>query len=435
VLGLTSTAIVAQTDRSWTCLNPKNTTGAERVAFTGTLDDAQVFYQQTLTSDTLGGVEVSQWTDGLPITIPTQEAISEILTGTSHSPTEVMSVYTRTGAGQYVAGTTPSAFAPSGNTATVEQVAVNAVMAGCKPEYLPAVLAMMSGGPNYVDEAYPIGYWQFVSGPYAKEVGFNVGQGAMNPCNPPSMTIGRAFQLCFINLGGAIAGSTNHNVGTLWNRSMLCMAEDAGDIPQGWGGANEDCGLTADESMIMLFASSSFSQGNFAPSSYRAMNTGKGGIAMKLGATGPGKYSVIEYYMEWLGLPGETTNSVPVVATGNCGPTGPMVFIGPPSMVQDIHDSGPFATKNDFYQWVANRGVITAADYAKYGWYDVYTNNGTAIEPTSGKPYNQLAPDYPVHVLGTADQQLIFPSIYPGDEALFVCSGGRGIVRVIDAWK
>jgi len=413
-IALTASATVAQTDKTWNCLNPRAAAGEPRIAFTGTQDDAQAFFQQTELSETLGGVEVSQWTDGLPITIPTEQAVAEILTGTSHSSSEVMSVYTRTGPGQYAAGTTPAAFAPSGNTATVEQVAVNAVMAGCKPEYLPAVLAMMSGGPNYVDEVYPVGYWQFVAGPYSKEVGFNTGQGSMNPCNPPSMTIGRSFQLCLINLGGAIAGSTNHNMGTLFSRSMLCLAEDPADLPEGWVGANEDCGLSADESMIMLCASSSLSQGNFAPSSYRAMNTGNGGIANKLGGVGkPGKYNVIEYYMRWLGMPGEASGGVPVNATGNCGPTGPMVFVGPPSMVKDIHDSGPlmdgkgFATKNDFYQWVADRGVIPAADFAKYGWYDVLTNNGTAIEPTSGKPYNQLAPDYPVHVLGRADQQLI----------------------------
>jgi len=160
---LASTATVAQTDRSYTCLSPRNTPGEPRIAFTGTIPDAHDFYQQTVAVESLRGALIAQWTDGLPIIVPTEEKVIEMLTGTSHSKTEVLSVYTKSGS-QWVAGT-PSAFAPSGNTATVEQVAVNAVMAGAKPEYLPAILAMMSGGPNYVNEAGPIGYYQIMGGP------------------------------------------------------------------------------------------------------------------------------------------------------------------------------------------------------------------------------------------------------------------------------
>ncbi|MFC2022703.1 hypothetical protein ACFLTL_00880 [Chloroflexota bacterium] len=435
IMVLTANATIAQADRTFDCLNPKAEPGEARVIFTGTLDDAQDFYQQTMRSATLGNVEVAQYTDGLPIIIPTEEDVIEVLTGTSHSKTEVMSVYTKNTSGQWIQGTSSTRFQPSGNTVTVEQVAVNAVMAGCKAEYLPAVLAMMSGGPNYVDEVYPIGYWQFVAGPFAKEVGFNTGQGAMNASNPPSMTIGRAFQLCLINLGGAIAGSTNANMGTLFNRSMLCLAEDPDDLPEGWVGANEDCGLEADESMIMLCQSSSMAQGNFAPSSYRSMNSGHGGIANRLGAHGqPGFYNPIEYLMQLTVMPDKDQFEETVIAGGIVGPTGPLVIVGPPSCLEDLRLHG-FATKNEFYQWVEDRGAIPLSEYKKYGWYDAHTDFGLALEPKSGRPYMSLADDYPIHVLGTADQQLIFPSIYPGDESLFAFSGGRGAVRSIDAWR
>ena len=93
VMVLTANATFAQADRPWDCLNPK--TGAQRVLFTGTLDDAQDFYQQTQLSTKLGNVQVAQYTDGLPIIIPTEQAVIEILTGTSHSPDEVMATYTK----------------------------------------------------------------------------------------------------------------------------------------------------------------------------------------------------------------------------------------------------------------------------------------------------------------------------------------------------
>ena len=169
-----------------------------------------------------GNAPIAQWTDGLPIIIPTEAKVKEILTGTSHQATEKMAAYSKDSTGKWVKSSTPATFAPSGNTATVEQVATNAVMAGCRPEYLPAVLAMASVGLNYKAGTSSIGYVQIVAGPYAKEIGMNAGQGAMNPGNPPNMTIGRAFTLMMINLGGAIAGSTNTNLGNTLSRAELC---------------------------------------------------------------------------------------------------------------------------------------------------------------------------------------------------------------------
>ncbi len=431
---LTGSATVAQTARTYTCLSPRNESGEPRIAFTGTLEEAKEFYERTVLVESLGNVPIAEWTDGLPVIVPTEQKVIEMLTGTSHSASEVLSVYTKNASGQWVKGTTPSAFQPSGNTATVEQVAVNAVMAGAKPEYMPAILAMMSGGPNYVAEAAPIGYYQIVSGPYAKEVGFNAGQGAMNPGNPPSMTIGRSFTLCMINLGGAMAGSTNVNVGNMLTRSELCFAEDGEALPGTWVGMNEDVGYDADESVIMLCAAKTQLYGNNAPSSFRSLNSGHGGIARKLELDGvTGYHNWIEYIMQLQLMTDTTTNNVSGNFAGELN-TGPMVFVMCPDMALSLYNHG-FKSKADFYKWVEDRCVIPLADYQKYGWYDALTNNGTAIEPTSGKPYNQLTPDYPVHVMGMADEQLAIISIYPGDEFLIVHDGGRGITRCIDPWR
>jgi len=431
---LANSTTVAQTDRTFNCLNPRAGTDAEpRIAFTGTLDDAQDFYQKTEIMDNLKGAIISLWTDGLPITIPTEEAVTELLTGTSHARSEVMSVYSKDASGNWVKGETSSSFLPTGNQATVEQVAINAVMAGSKPEYLPAILAMMSGGPNYKAGGSATGYVQIVSGPYAKEIGMNAGQGAMNPGNPPNMTIGRAFQLCLINLGGTKLGSNNTNLGNVLSRNFQCFAEDGEALPEGWVGMNEDVGYTTDESVIMLCQQSSFITTNFAPSSFRALNSGGGGMARKLGVEGkPGYYNFVEYLMEWSLMP-QGTSTFPA-GTPELGPQTAMCFVMCQLMAQNLHDYG-FQTKSDFYQWVYNRTVLPASEYTKWGWYDVLTQNGTAIEPTSGKPYNALSPDYPVHVWGKAEDQLAIVSIYPGDESCMVFDGGRGIPRCIDPWK
>jgi len=318
--------------------------------------------------------------------------------------------------------------------ATVEQVAVNAVMAGAMPEYLPAILAMMSGGPNYSASSWPIGYYQIMSGPYAKEIGVNAGQGSMNPGNPPSMTIGRAFQLCLINLGGATVGSTNTNLGNPINRAELCFAEDNEALPQGWVGMNQDVGFKADESVIMLCQITTGRGGNFAPSSFRALNSGQGGIARRLGVEGtPGYYNFIEYVMQTLIMRNTTSGGTPTTAPGLFLPA-PLVFVIHPDMALSLFNTG-FKTKAEFYQWVYDRTVTPLSEFKKYGWYDEITNSGTAIEPTSGKPYNELSNDYSVHVMGKAEEQLVIITNFPGDESIQVYSPGRGLSRCIDPWR
>ena len=351
-----------------------------------------------------------------------------MLTGTSHAPDEELSVYTKKSSNQWVAGASPSTFEPSGYTATVEQVAVNAVMAGARPEYLPAILAMMSGGTGYVDEALPIGYYQIMAGPYAQEIGMNAGQGAMNPGNPPSMTIGRSFTLCMINLGGAVAGSTNINLGNQNTRGELCFAEDAEGLSGNWVGMNEDVGYNANESVIMLCTGKTMMFGNNAPSSFRSLNSGHGGIARKLEVDEPGFYNWIEYIMELQILPNVTTDNTPGIFPGEVD-TGPMVFTMCPDMALSLVNYG-FNTKPEFYQWVYNRTVVVHSEFKKWGWY-----NPNDIEPSSGKPYSQLPDNYECHIMGAADQQLAIVSIHPGDEFLEIFSGGRGVPYCIDPWK
>jgi hypothetical protein len=131
------------------------------------------------------------WGDGLPLVPPTKEAVQEMLQGTSRSPKEVI-------------GTV----APKNGIATIEKIAINSVMAGAKPEYLPVIIAAMEGitDPAYDDLHILTSSGSFnlaimVSGPIAKELNINAGIGLLGYGWQANSTIGRAVRLITINMG------------------------------------------------------------------------------------------------------------------------------------------------------------------------------------------------------------------------------------------
>jgi hypothetical protein len=128
--------------------------------------------------------------------------------------------------------------------ATVESVAINGVMAGAKPEYMPVLLAMVQaadliqgrsfGGqfPAFVVSTNGFGYMHVINGPYAKEIGMSSGRGALGPGYWPNSTIGRAFQLFIRNIGGCITGiSMNPTMGNNTLRGGVCFAENEEGSP------------------------------------------------------------------------------------------------------------------------------------------------------------------------------------------------------------
>ena len=114
-----------------------------RICFTGTLDDAQAFFQKTSPINSCKNCPMAQWTDGLPITIPTEEAVKSMLTGTSHKAEEFIPYTASANISMSTSGIRISVkagdrmmFMPMMYGATVEKIAVNAVMAGCKSKLL-----------------------------------------------------------------------------------------------------------------------------------------------------------------------------------------------------------------------------------------------------------------------------------------------------------
>src|SRR5215831_12174391 len=139
----------------------------------------------------------NHWTDMLPIVLPTEERVAAMLAGTSREPDEV------------VGRMRPTLFREAWEY-TVEKVAVNAVMAGARPEYLPVILALAaSGSTARGSTTSSAAAMAVVNGPIRNEIKMNAGTGALAPYNHANAAIGRAYGLLSQNLqGGSVPGLT-----------------------------------------------------------------------------------------------------------------------------------------------------------------------------------------------------------------------------------
>ena len=180
------------------------------------------------------------WTDGLPIVLPTEERVAEMLTGTDHDPHELvgrMQVTTHQEKMEY----------------TVEKVAAIAVMAGARPEHLPVILALAaSQEPSMPSSTTSWGRMVIVNGPIRNEIGMNCGTAALSPFNLANSVIGRAWTLMSINFGDARAGenfmaSFGHNL----NYNNMCCGEN--EELSIFEPFHVQKGFRSDESVVSLF--------------------------------------------------------------------------------------------------------------------------------------------------------------------------------------
>ncbi len=350
---------------------------SERIIFEGSHDDAEEFFHQREWVGHPVKAWISKYTDGLPVRIPTEERVAEMLKGTSHKPDELI-VHQKNGRG-FKKGD-PVQFQPMGWTATVEKVAACAVMAGCKPEYLPAVLAIAESG-SFIGSTHTFGHWLCVSGPYAKEVGMNSGCGMLGPGNDANCTIGRAYEIIARNIGGAIPGVNRMtSIGSPFEGSRCC-AENAEGLPPGWEGLNEEAGYSKDESVMLVIphVNDGIRGVQFSPGGYRAFQkSGHGGIARKLGVKGiPGPHNWLEYLIDefWAGREGAKT------------------IIMVPEMAQHLYEYG-FKSKDEVYEWLYKKSFMPLGKYRHFSWVDLGTNGWLGKEPISGKPWKELSDDY-----------------------------------------
>ncbi|HEY4610551.1 MAG TPA: hypothetical protein VIH06_15150, partial [Ilumatobacteraceae bacterium] len=210
----------------------------ERIASRGTLEEV------------LEHFHAQGWTDGLPIVPPTEENVGQMLLGTSRRRDEVVT----------------DTFRPEARRATVEMVAMAAVMAGAKAEHLPVILATASVFGDLQFESMTrsvnsFGFAQLVNGPIAAEIGMTGGLGALGPGNRANAAIGRTLNLLFRTVGGARLGvNVTPTQGSAISYA-LAFAENESGSP--WAPFHVDQGFRADESTVSILIGGWAHNGNF----------------------------------------------------------------------------------------------------------------------------------------------------------------------------
>ena len=185
------------------------------------------------------------WSDGLPIIPPTAERVRELLRGTRRKPDEVI-------------GFIP----PKWAGATVEKIAINAVMAGCFPEHMPIIIgvvqAMLQRQFNLYSvqtTTHPCGPLLIINGPIRRTLGINCDYGVFGPGTLANATIGRAIRLILINVGGAIPGKVDKATHGHPGKFSYAIGEHEEKSP--WNSLSVERGFNAEESTITVVAAES----------------------------------------------------------------------------------------------------------------------------------------------------------------------------------
>lgn len=180
-----------------------------------------------------------QWSDGLPIVPPTPERVEAMLDGVADSQRVVGVLDGRLG------------------EATLEVIAVNAVMAGCRPEHFPVVVAAVDAvcQPDFnlgsvQATTHPVAPLVIVNGPVRNQIDMNHEAGCLGSGNLANATIGRALRLTMLNVGGGVAGQADRATHGHPGKFSYCMAEHEEANP--WSPLHVDLGYAADESTVTV---------------------------------------------------------------------------------------------------------------------------------------------------------------------------------------
>jgi hypothetical protein len=176
------------------------------------------------------------WTDGLPIMPPTREAVERMLRFTDRSPDEVIGV-----------------LPPKRRAATVRSIAVNGVMAGCRPEYLPVLIALVEAiaEPRFGLEhaGSTVGWTPLVilNGPIARELRFHSGQGVLRPQSQANVSVARFLRLAMMNIAGFRVGETDL---ATFGRNYYPVIAEAEDSP--WPPMSTDFGFAPGANVVTV---------------------------------------------------------------------------------------------------------------------------------------------------------------------------------------
>lgn len=181
-------------------------------------------------------------TDGLPIVVPTRERVEEMCAGANHYAMESL-----------------GNLAPRGGVASIQKIAINAVMAGCLPEHMPVLEATVSAIQekdfNLIGmqtTTHPCALLAIVQGPLTKELALHAGAGCMGPGSRANASIGRALRLILQNIGGALPGKTDKATQGTPAKYSFCFAENEDESP--WPPFRTTLGIDVGESCVTVAA-------------------------------------------------------------------------------------------------------------------------------------------------------------------------------------
>jgi hypothetical protein len=327
----------------------------------------------------------NQWTDRLPIVLPTEERVEEMLAGTSHKPDEVV-------------GSMRPTLTREAWEYTVEKVAVNAVMAGARPAYFPAILALASTGVTARGSTTSsMAAMVVVNGPIRHEIGMNWQIGAMGPYNHANATIGRAYGLLSQNLqGGSVPNETYMgSQGNNYAYNNITFAENEERSP--WDPFHAEQGFRHEDSVVSIFTGCKTTSFN-------------------------------------LGLREKHWREHVANMLRGMNPFTPPTLVLDPITARQFVDRGDFDTKEKLIQWIHDHATMPSGIYWDYQLIQnyVYPKALNGVEPYAT-------------MLKAADDELI--SIFPKESIHVVVVGGEtnGYWRImgceyeksvsIDAWR
>jgi hypothetical protein len=204
---------------------------SERIAFDAVPDELEACYEWVI-SNQLG--------DGLPVVPPTEQRVTRMLAAFPGDPQREV-----------------AQIPPSWSPATLEKIAICAVMAGCRPEYMPVVVAAVEAMADPSVNLYGLqattgygGPTLVVNGPVARALDINASTGAFGPGWRANATIGRAIKQICIAVGGGVAGMTDRSTFGWPGKYGFCFAENEEASP--WEPLHVERGFAADESTVLV---------------------------------------------------------------------------------------------------------------------------------------------------------------------------------------
>lgn len=180
------------------------------------------------------------WTDGLPIIPPTPDRVRRMVAQVKQDPKTVV-----------------AEVEPRRGLATVEKIAINAVMAGCLPEYMPILIAAVEAlaDPSFnlhtlQTTTNPVAPLLIINGPIRSRLKINCGRNALGPGCRANATIGRAVRLILLNIGGGIPGELDKAILGMPGKYTFCLGENEEESP--WEPLHVERGFAREQSTVTV---------------------------------------------------------------------------------------------------------------------------------------------------------------------------------------